>query len=473
MKWNKPIDRNRKLEDNCTVVSFLLQYFYVQTKHRRQKRKVYEAMENRTFEMIKKYAKELSTMESGFWKIMVCLDGQIFETARDCDFSCLTPSDAAVSGEGQEYPAEYRILREENEITAIVLSKTPWCSLTAEKEKPLMPALDDMAQIIGPCAEIVPYEEGALSRALEKASGCFVRDRYTVTGGRNLYEAVISLEVLEKAAEVNQKAEVLGGPAAVSFDEAALMRRNYLENYSKQEVSVKSEEGKAAGNERQKEERKPAESGSLKEARKPGSSQKPEPEKTGPLMPGDREQQIREKLTEFGKKVVESGLVQGTWGNLSMRLDEQYMIVTPSGLDYTRLTRSDMVKVDIETLAYQGSLKPTSEKGIHGGIYSSRTDIGAVIHTHSKYCAVFAAARKNVPIVSEEDRQVFGDEVKLAGYALPGTEELWTNTIEALGQNNGCIMANHGMLCTGKTIEEAFENCMRLENCCRQYIESR
>ncbi len=436
-------------------------------------------MENRTFEMIKKYAKELSAMESGFWKIMVCLDGQIFETARDCDFSCLTPSDAAaVSGEGKEYPEEYRLLREENEITAIVLSKTPWCSLAAEKERPLMPALDDMAQIIGPCAEIVPYEEGALLQALEKASGCFVRDRYTVTGGRNLYEAVISLEVLEKAAEVNQKAEVLGGPAAVSPEEAVFMRRNYLENYSKQEVSVKSEEGKPAGNERQKEPRKSAESGSPKEARRPDSSQKPGPEKSGlltprPLTPGDKEQQIREKLTEFGKKVVESGLVQGTWGNLSMRLSERYMIVTPSGLDYTRLMPEDMVKVDIETLEYQGSLKPTSEKGIHGGIYSSRSDIGAVIHTHSKYCSVFAAARKNVPIVSEEDRQVFGDEVKLAGYALPGTEELWTNTIEALGQNNGCIMANHGMLCAGKTMEEAFENCKRLEDCCRQYIASR
>lgn len=105
-----------------------------------------------------------------------------------------------------------------------------------------------------------------------------------------------------------------------------------------------------------------------------------------------------EILAKFGKKLVETDLVQGTWGNLSLRLDEKYMMVTPSGLDYTRLTPSDMVKVDINSLEYAGDLKPTSEKGIHGGIYGSRPDVGAVIHTHSKYCAVFAAARKAVPI---------------------------------------------------------------------------
>lgn len=187
----------------------------------------------------------------------------------------------------------------------------------------------------------------------------------------------------------------------------------------------------------------------------------------------NKEREIREKLVEYGKKVVESGLVQGTWGNLSVRLDENSMIVTPSGLDYTRLTAEDMVKVDIKTLEYEGDLKPTSEKGIHGGVYAGRPDVGAVIHTHSKYCAIFAAARKDVPVCGEEMEKIFGSKVRLAGYGLPGTKKLWNHTIEALGKNNGCIMANHGMLCVGKTMEEAFENCRRLEDYCRTYIESR
>lgn len=185
------------------------------------------------------------------------------------------------------------------------------------------------------------------------------------------------------------------------------------------------------------------------------------------------EQKLRETLAAYGKKVVEAGLVQGTFGNLSLRLDDQFMLVTPSGLDYHRLTAADMVKVDITSLAYEGNLKPTSEKGIHGGVYGKRPDVGAIIHTHSKYCAVFAAARKDVPIETEEAQKTFGNVVKLGGYALPATKKLWANTISALGENKGCIMANHGMLCVGATMEEAFENCCKLENYCRQYINSR
>lgn len=104
------------------------------------------------------------------------------------------------------------------------------------------------------------------------------------------------------------------------------------------------------------------------------------------------EKYLREALVRCGKALVEKGLVQGTWGNISVRLDEKYMLTTPSGLDYMRLTPDDMVKVDIDTLKYEGDKKPTSEKGLHGAIYKNREDIGAVIHTHSKYCSVFAAA---------------------------------------------------------------------------------
>lgn len=184
------------------------------------------------------------------------------------------------------------------------------------------------------------------------------------------------------------------------------------------------------------------------------------------------EQEIRETLVEYGKKVVETNLVQGTWGNLSLRLDDRYMMVTPSGLDYTRLTPADMVKVELGTLRYEGARKPTSEKGLHDGIYRRRADVGAIIHTHSTYCSVFAAARKDVPIFGEEMEKIFGAKVALAKYAAPGTKKLWVNTMAALGENSGCIMANHGMLCTGKTMAEAFLHCEMLEEYCRSYILS-
>lgn len=180
-----------------------------------------------------------------------------------------------------------------------------------------------------------------------------------------------------------------------------------------------------------------------------------------------------EQLVEYGKKLVETGLVQGTWGNLSIRISDISMLVTPSGLDYEGLGPEDMVEVDIATLQFKGNHPPTSEKGVHAGIYRMRSDVGAVIHTHSKCCAIFAAARKSVPIEEPELRKFFGSTVSLAAYALPGTNQLWENTLEALSENSGCIMAGHGMLCVGKTLREAFENCCRLEDYCGRYIESR
>ena len=181
--------------------------------------------------------------------------------------------------------------------------------------------------------------------------------------------------------------------------------------------------------------------------------------------PECREDELREKLCEYGKKLVATGLVQGTWGNLSIRLDDTYMLVTPSGLDYTRLTPADMVKVNISTLEYEGSLKPTSEKGLHAEVYIQRPDAGAVIHTHSKYCCVFAAAEKPLRINDPEMQKIFGTQVELAEYALPGTKKLMANTVKALGQNLGCIMSHHGMAACGADIEIAFDNCVKLEEC--------
>ncbi|MCI7148203.1 MAG: class II aldolase/adducin family protein [Firmicutes bacterium] len=174
------------------------------------------------------------------------------------------------------------------------------------------------------------------------------------------------------------------------------------------------------------------------------------------------EHRLREEMAEYGRKLVSCGLVQGTWGNISVRLDDKYMITTPSGLDYMRLSAEDMVKVEIDSLKYEGERKPTSEKGLHAAIYKRRPDAGAVIHTHSKYACVFAAAGKDMPVL-DEYRESLGDVIKVAAYGLPGSKKLMNNTAEAVGTSAGAIMANHGMAACGKNLAEAFENCVKIE----------
>lgn len=184
------------------------------------------------------------------------------------------------------------------------------------------------------------------------------------------------------------------------------------------------------------------------------------------------EQELRKILYDSGVKLLDNNLVQGTWGNSSVRIDDKYMFATPSGLDYKSLKPEDMAKVDLETLEWTGRLKPTSERGIHAAVYRTRPDIGAVIHTHPTYGSIFAAARQTLP-ADDETAAIFGGDVRVAAYGLPGTKKLREGTLKAMEGRNACFMANHGVLCCGKDMDEAFETAYRLEKACREFIEKR
>ena len=209
-------------------------------------------MDNNIFEMIEKYAGELASMK-GFdrdgWKIMVKLGGCCYETSDGAEFASLSPEDVSefdgeVGGEAGRYSIERRLLLADNEVNALVLSKTPYCLQAAKQGRPLTAALDDMAQIVGYQVQTVTYGDKEIRSALKKAAGCFVRDKgITLTTGRNLYEAVVALTVLEKSAEVNLRAEALGGAKPLRKIEADLMRMIYKKKYSKAEQEVKSKEG--------------------------------------------------------------------------------------------------------------------------------------------------------------------------------------------------------------------------------------
>ncbi len=190
------------------------------------------------------------------------------------------------------------------------------------------------------------------------------------------------------------------------------------------------------------------------------------------MMKND-ENSLRVLVRDYGLKLQATGLVQGTWGNLSVRLDEDTMLVTPSGLAYDRIRPEDIVKVDIRTLAYEGNLKPTSEKTLHAGIYRIRDDAGAVIHTHSTYCSIFAASLMPLPVEDEELRAELGDVLAVSEHALAGTDELTENTLRALGAGAGCLMAHHGMICVGRNMAEAFDRCQAAEEAAKRYIDSR
>lgn len=184
------------------------------------------------------------------------------------------------------------------------------------------------------------------------------------------------------------------------------------------------------------------------------------------------EAEVRQAVKDAGVRLLENNLVQGTWGNISIRLDDKYMVVTPSGMDYIHMRPEDTVVVDINTLEYTSDVKPTSEKKIHAAIYRDRPEIGAVIHSHPLWSSAVAAARIEMPVTDERHRRLIGDSVRPGAYGLPGTKKLTEGAVEAMKERNACFLANHGIIACAPTIDEAFEVCKAMEECSKNYIES-
>lgn len=185
------------------------------------------------------------------------------------------------------------------------------------------------------------------------------------------------------------------------------------------------------------------------------------------------EHELRQAVVVCGRELVAAGLVQGTWGNIAVRLDERSMLVTPSGLDYLALTADDIVKVDLATLAYTSARKPSSEKKLHQAVLRARPEVGAVIHTHSPDCSVIAAAGATLPAVTDEMRTLVGDGARTAAHALPSTGKLSKVALAALEGRNACLLANHGVLCCGRDLAEAYRVCEVMEEAAGRLIAER
>jgi len=173
-----------------------------------------------------------------------------------------------------------------------------------------------------------------------------------------------------------------------------------------------------------------------------------------------------------GLKLLNNGLVSRTWGNVSVRIDGDYMFVTPKGRKYTDLTEKDIVKVNIHTLDYQGDIVPTSECKMHAAIYRKYKKVNACIHTHQMNASTCAVAGKTVPPVLDDFAQISGPSCRVAPYALPGTKKLTKGVVKALKGRKSCLLANHGAVCVGDDLEDAFVVSEVLEKNCKAYIES-
>lgn len=170
----------------------------------------------------------------------------------------------------------------------------------------------------------------------------------------------------------------------------------------------------------------------------------------------------RHALVRAGNRLLAEGLVARTWGNLSVRLDEHSMLVTPSGIEYPDLTDEMIVRVELATDEWSGPFRPSGERKVHAEVYRRRPEVHAVVHTHQVAASICAAARVSMPAS-------FG-EVPCAPYALPGTKKLTQATADALGARPAALMANHGVLAVGDTLDGTFDIVEQLERECAAHV---
>lgn len=152
-------------------------------------------------------------------------------------------------------------------------------------------------------------------------------------------------------------------------------------------------------------------------------------------------------------------LIIGSAGNISVRLDEQHIIVTPAGVVYEKLSPAELPVVDLRDGSYTGPLKPTSEIALHIVLHNQLPNITAVVHTHSLHAAACAVAGRNLPFICNESLAMRAEEVRVTAYAPPGDADLGKHALETFRQQPGSravLLANHGVVAVGSTLDDAY-----------------
>jgi L-fuculose-phosphate aldolase len=162
----------------------------------------------------------------------------------------------------------------------------------------------------------------------------------------------------------------------------------------------------------------------------------------------------RAAVVAAARRLEALGLNQGTAGNVGLRVDDG-LLVTPTGLAPGGLALDQVVRMSVSGDREPGQLAPTTEWRLHTAVLSARPDLDAVVHTHSPEATAVACLRRALPALHYVIARAGGPVVPCASYATYGTAELAANVVAALGQGSACLMANHGVLTVGGTLDAA------------------
>ena len=176
----------------------------------------------------------------------------------------------------------------------------------------------------------------------------------------------------------------------------------------------------------------------------------------------------RDELVATARRMSDLGLTPGMSGNVSIR-SSQGLIVTPSGMPYSDLRPDDCVEMKLDGTIRPGQRAPSTEWRLHRDILGARQDVEAIVHTHSLYCTTISMLRRPIPAVHYMIVLAGSDEIPCAEYATFGSSQLALNAVSALRGADACLLANHGMVALGRTLQAALKLAAEVETLAAQY----
>ena len=178
---------------------------------------------------------------------------------------------------------------------------------------------------------------------------------------------------------------------------------------------------------------------------------------------------LRQEIIDTALAMSKEGLSPGISGNVSARHGEG-MLITPSGMSYDNLIPEDIVFMDEKRKTHPGAHAPSSEWRFHMAAYAARPDAQAIVHAHSRFATALACARKPIPAFHYMVAVAGGTDIPLARYATFGTGALADNVAAALEMRKACLMANHGQIACGASLEDALALARDVEALAAQYV---
>ncbi|MBR2706047.1 MAG: class II aldolase/adducin family protein [Mogibacterium sp.] len=308
------------------------------------------------------------------------------------------------------------IFRNRPDVNAIIFGCSADTVKASQDRDAVAVTLEDLARLTGPYLRVIDDASPAsILAGLKDSDVCLVKGTGAIAACSNARKAVAAIQIVEKACEAEVHGSLIGGTVAIPEELAEKYRANFISDYTRR-------------------------------------NEEPHVEFIGF---DEDEFAARAQLVDFGMELVKQDLSYGSWGNLSVRLNDEEMLITPSSMDYFDIKVEDIVKVNINTLEYGSQRIPSTESRMHALAYRQLPDCGAIMHTRSNALSVFAACEAGFRLGGGELQDLIGD-ILVTAYAPPGTAELAATVVSTLKKTHACIIPHHGGVFYGPSLDVVF-----------------